>query len=190
MVQKRFDERRLADTRLADDPEDAALTATHAFEPVVQPPQFCLSSHEWLPAFEVQGVRRCENWQIASWRSQTIDPFDGRRKAVTDARNGGDKVLAIVAERPAQKRDVARQTCVFDEAVGPHRLEELFLPHDLAGVLYQHEQDLEHLRCERDNCAVPYQQAAVDRKTVSVEHVHVARGIGGHRIGWKERSLL
>jgi hypothetical protein len=55
-VQERFDECRLADARLADDPEDAAVPAACVFEPLAQSIQLRVSSHYRLFPFTAHRV--------------------------------------------------------------------------------------------------------------------------------------
>jgi hypothetical protein len=126
-VQERFDECRLADARLADDAEDAAVPAARVFEQFAQSIQLRVSSHDRLSPLAVQRVLWRASWQIASRCGQAIDALDGGGKAVANARDRDDEMLAIVAERSAQERDVARQAGVLDETVGPHRLQQVFL---------------------------------------------------------------
>src|SRR5262245_49860158 len=91
-------------------------------------------------------------------------------------------MLAIVTQCASEKRDVARQPGVLDEAIGPHGLEEMFLADDFSSALYEHEQDLEHLRSQLDDEAVSGEQGAVGRELEPVEHVAgVSRSRRSHR---------
>ena len=60
-------------------------------------------------------------------RHVLLDPFHLRRESIAKPGHRRDELLAVLAERLSDDRDVASETRVFNEAVRPHRLEQLLL---------------------------------------------------------------
>ena len=89
------------------------------------------------------------------------------------------RALTVVTERLAEERDVAGQAGVFDEAVRPHRLEQVLLPDDLAGAPDQDEQRLQDLRRQGDHLTASNQQRTFCRKPELVKRIACA-SVAGH----------
>ncbi len=89
-------------------------------------------------------------------------------EAKTLSRNGADHglILAAVADRLARGVDPARQRGFGDDAAVPHRLDQIVLGDDVVAILDQVNQEIEHLRLDRDALAAAGQLAEVD-----IEHM-------------------
>ena len=82
------------------------------------------------------------------------------------SRDGADHdlILAAVADRLARGVDPARQRGFGDDAAVPHRLDQIVLGDDVVAVFDQVNQEIEHLRLDRDALAAAGQLAEVDIK--------------------------
>ena len=89
-------------------------------------------------------------------------------EAKTFSRNGADHdlILAAVADRLARGVDPARQRGFGNDAAIPHRLDQIVLGDDVVAVFDQVNQQIEHLRLDRDAFAAAGQLAKVD-----IEHM-------------------
>ena len=89
-------------------------------------------------------------------------------EAKTLARDGADHglILAAVADRLARGVDPARQRRFGDDAAVPDRLDQIVLGDDVVAVFDQVNQQIEHLRLDRDALAAAGQFAEVD-----IEHM-------------------
>ena len=87
-------------------------------------------------------------------RHVLLDPFHLRRESIAKPGHRHDELLAVLAERLSDDRDVASETRVFNEAVWPHRLEQLLLRDDFTRALDERQQRSERFRGERDRLAI------------------------------------
>ena len=84
------------------------------------------------------------------------------------ARDGADHglVLAAVADRLARGVDPAGQRQFRHDAAVPHRLDQIVLGDDVVAIFDQVNQEIEHLRLDRDVFAAAGQLAQLD-----IEHM-------------------
>ena len=89
-------------------------------------------------------------------------------EAKTLSRDGADHglILAAVADRLARGVDPAGQGGFGDDAAVPDRLDQIVLGDDVVAVFDQMNQEIEHLRLDRDALAAAGQLAEVD-----IEHM-------------------
>jgi len=162
LAEKRLHDGCLSDTWFTGDRHDAAA-ASGACERASEQRELPLMAHHHPRLFVSWTTRRPRimNATRATHCGGAIDAFDRRREPVADSCHGRDEALTFVAERLAQKRDVARQPRVFDDGVWPDGLQEVLFPYDLTMPLHEHQQDLQHLRGQRDDSAIAHQQGPV-----------------------------
>src|SRR5258708_38166019 len=77
------------------------------------------------------------------------------------ARDGADQLLllAAVADRLARGVDAAGQRRIRHDPAAPDRRDEIILADDALAILHQVDQEIEHLRLDRDPRAAPVQLA-------------------------------
>ena len=101
-----------------------------------------------------------------------------------------DLILAAVADRPACGVDPARQRGFGDDAAIPYRLDQIVLGDDVVAVFDQVNQEIEHLRLDRDAFAAAGQLAKVDIKhMVGKVKLHGFIPVKSSEITWSRHAI-
>ena len=92
------------------------------------------------------------------------------------ARDGADQllVLAAVADRLARGVDAAGQRRIRHDPAAPDRSNQIVLADDAVAVLHQVNQQIEHLRLDRNGLGAAAQFAPIDvKRMIGKEKLHV-----------------
>jgi hypothetical protein len=93
-------------------------------------------------------------------------------EAVTVPRHRLDvEVVALAAERLAQRRDVVREVALLDDRVGPHRCDQLVARQQPSRAPHQDDEGVEDLGAQRDGQAVAGEEPLRDVEPVRPEGV-------------------
>ena len=97
----------------------------------------------------------------------------GADKAEAFARDGADQalLLAAVADRLARGIDAAGQRRIRDDAAPPDRGDQVVLADDAVAILDQVDQQIEHLRLERDQLAAAPQFAPILIEGITLKEI-------------------
>ena len=137
LAQKRIGGGGLSDPRFSHQRHNPALARSRACERASQRVELAAASNDHLSANSPLVIRRIR----ASSHS-----LHHTSEAVTDPGDGRDQMLVFIAQGLAQHGNVAGESRLFDETVGPYRLDQLRLFHNGAGALHEYQQRLECLR--------------------------------------------
>ena len=83
-------------------------------------------------------------------------------------------------ERLPQHRHVVIQIVFLDGRLGPHRVEELLLGDQPAGILDEHPKRVEHLETQRDHVAAARETALADVEMKRPEPIRASDPGVGH----------